>query len=192
MSAAVKQPRPVMLPIAERIVEALRPYCERIELAGSLRRERPLVGDVEIVAIPRRLRDLFGDPLDGPTLLDSFLDDRGVLFSKRGERYQQFRYGHQTMVDLFLPTVETWGSVFTIRTGSWEFSRWLVTPQGAGGAAPDGLVFRDGRLWANGRLLATPEEVDVFHALGLVYIEPAQRHGPIHGAGRIDPVWNYA
>jgi DNA polymerase/3'-5' exonuclease PolX len=63
MSAAVKFPYPVVLPIAGRIVEALRPYCERIEIAGSLRREKPMVGDIEIVAIPRRPVDLFGEPV---------------------------------------------------------------------------------------------------------------------------------
>ena len=192
MSAAVKLPYPVVLPIAERVVEALRPYCERIAIAGSLRREKPMVGDIEIVAIPRRRVDLFNEPLPGPTILDAFLDSRAVAFAKRGERYQQFRYGAQTTVDLFLPTAATWGSVFTIRTGSWEFSRWLVTSQAAGGAAPDGLIFRDGRLLANGRLLLTPEETDVFAALGLAYIPPVERAGPPEAPRRVEPVWKFA
>jgi DNA polymerase/3'-5' exonuclease PolX len=38
--------------IAERLVELMRPYCTRIEIAGSLRRGNPVVKDVEIVAIP--------------------------------------------------------------------------------------------------------------------------------------------
>jgi DNA polymerase/3'-5' exonuclease PolX len=191
MSAVVKQPYPVVLPIAERLVEALRPWCDRIEIAGSLRRERPQVGDIEIVAIPRRLKDLFGHPIGGLTMLDSFLDDRGVTFAKRGERYQQFVYGRFT-VDLFLPTAETWGSVFAIRTGGWEFSRWLVTSVAAGGAAPEGVVFRDGRLLAHGRLLATPEEADVFAALGLAWVPPMERTGPVAEPLRIEPVWNFA
>ena len=191
MSTATKQPLPVVLPVAERLVAALRPHCLRIEIAGSLRRERPLVGDIEIVAIPIRPTDLFGAPVKGKTPLDVFLDSKGITFTRRGERYQQFAYGRHT-VDLFLPTAETWGSIFTIRTGSWEFSRWLVTSQAAGGAAPNTIQPRDGRLYESGRLLATPEEVDVFHALGLVYIEPSERNGPIANPLRIDPVWNYA
>ncbi len=191
MSAATKQPRAVVLPLAERIVEALRPYCERIELAGSLRRERPMVGDIEIVAIPRRFLNLLSEPMSGPTLVDSYLSDRGVTFTKRGERYQQFGYGRLT-VDLFLPTAETWGSTFTIRTGGWEFSRWLVTARAAGGAAPNHIAFRDGRLYESGRLLATPEERDVFAALGLAWIPPMERFGPVADPLRIEPVWNFA
>lgn len=191
MSATTKLPHPVVLPTALRLADALRPYCRRIEAAGSLRRETPTVGDIEIVAIPRRPADLFGNDLPGePTALDRFLAERHVTLTKNGPRYKQFTYGrHQ--VDLFLPTPATWGSVFTIRTGPWEFSRWLVTSKAAGGAAPSGLVFRDGRLYVGGRPLLTPEESDVFAALGLAYIPPAERFGPVAAPLQIDPIWNY-
>lgn len=192
MSTATRTPLPVIRPVADRIIEFLRPHCRRIEVAGSIRREKPLVGDIEIVAIPIRPMTLFGEELfDRPTSLDRFLDQLGrITFSKRGARYQQFTAGRYT-VDLFLPTADTWGSVFTIRTGSWEFSRWLVTSQAAGGAKPNEVVFQDGRLLANGRLLDTPEETDVFAALGLAWIEPRLRHGPIDKPDRVEPDWNY-
>lgn len=192
MSAVAKQPYGVVHPVAVGIVEMLRPYCRRIELAGSLRRQAAMVGDIEICAIPRRFVDLFGEETEGrPTDLDRFLDGHEVTFSKRGARYQQFKYG-RFAVDLFLPNAATWGSVFTIRTGGWEFSRWLVMSRAAGGASPAGVAFVDGRVFANGRLLATPEERDVFAALGLKYIDPRDR-----GAGRpqnpewVEPVWRY-
>lgn len=190
MSAAPKSPRAAILPIAQRLLDALRPFCDRIEIAGSLRREVPQVGDIELVAIPIRPADLFNHPVKGPTPLDRFLDDHRITFTKRGDRYQQFTYGRHT-VDLFLPTAATWGSVYTIRTGSWEFSHWLVTAQAAGGACPNEVQFRDGRLHAHGRLLSTAEETDVFAALGLVYIAPPLRAGAMPDAPRIDPIWNY-
>ncbi len=190
MSAAAKLPRDGVLPRALHIAETLRPFCHRLELAGSLRRETPLVGDIEIVAIPHRPVDLFGQPVKGPTALETFLVSKGVALSKNGDRYKQFAYGSLT-VDLFLPTVETWGSVLTIRTGSWEFSKWLVTSQAARGAAPNEIAFREGRLYAGGRLLATPEEEDVFAALGLSWIEPALRKGPIDDPTRVEPVWRF-
>lgn len=191
MSAATRTPFAVIRPTADRIVEGLSPFCRRIELAGSLRREKSTIGDIEIVAIPIRPMTLFGEELfNQPTPLDRFLDGRNITFAKRGARYQQFTYGRHT-IDLFLATADTWGSVCTIRTGSWEFSRWLVTSRAAGGAKPDEVQFRDGRLLANGRLLDTPEEADVFAALGLVWIEPYLRHGPVANPARIDPVWDY-
>lgn len=191
MSATTKTPYPDIYPIAAHLLEALRPHCYRVELAGSLRRQAAMIGDIEIVAIPIRKVDLFGEELvDEPTCLDRFLDERLVVFTKRGKRYQQFAYGRYT-VDLFLPTLATWGSIFTIRTGNWQFSRWLVTSVAAGGAAPPGLIPLDGRLHAHGRLLHTPEEGDVFAALGLAYIPPEERDGPPHNPVRVDPIWRY-
>lgn len=194
MSATTKTPYPDIHPVAVRLLEAIRPYCHRVELAGSLRRRGLMIGDIEIVAVPIRRLDLFGQETDGPTALDEFLDGRNVRFTKRGAKYQQFAYGHYT-VDLFLASRATWGSVFTIRTGSADFSKWLVThePQGA---CPWQVSFGNaeatpGRLTHNGRLLATTEEEDVFAALGLAYIPPEERDGPPHNPVRVDPIWRY-
>lgn len=192
MSTLVRTPLHIAEPVAHRLANGIRPYCHRVELAGSLRRQMPTIGDIEIVAIPIRPRTLFGEELfDQSTQLDQFLDGAGIQFERRGAKFQQFRYGGY-MVDLFLPTVDTWGSVFTIRTGSADFSRWLVTSQAGGGAKPGELAFNEGRLYARGRLLLTPEEEDVFAAVGLAWIDPRLRNGPISDPARIEPVWNYA
>ena len=39
--------------MAEALVELLAPACERIEIAGSIRRKKPNPNDVEVVAAPR-------------------------------------------------------------------------------------------------------------------------------------------
>ena len=54
------------LPDAERIAAAivadLAPFCARIQVAGSVRRHKAVVGDIEIVAIPRYApTGFFGD-----------------------------------------------------------------------------------------------------------------------------------
>lgn len=41
------------LAIAEKVKALLAPHCERIEIAGSIRRKKPDVKDIEIVAIPK-------------------------------------------------------------------------------------------------------------------------------------------
>jgi DNA polymerase/3'-5' exonuclease PolX len=40
--------------IAERIKAELAPYTERIEIAGSVRRRKPEVKDIELVAVRAR------------------------------------------------------------------------------------------------------------------------------------------
>ena len=83
MSKVSKRPFSEVLPIAQHIVDSLSPFCERIELAGSLRRKRPMVGDIEIVAIPYRPRKpqlslLEPAQIDWkkPTELDGFLQEK--------------------------------------------------------------------------------------------------------------------
>ena len=50
--------------LAGELVALLQPACERIEIAGSIRRQRPDVGDVELVVVPRLKAPLglFGEP----------------------------------------------------------------------------------------------------------------------------------
>ena len=55
---------------AAKIVDWLRPYCEHIEIAGSIRRECATCADVDLVCIPRfrkgqnTLRRFFYDYVD--------------------------------------------------------------------------------------------------------------------------------
>jgi DNA polymerase/3'-5' exonuclease PolX len=44
--------------IAEKYLSILKPFCERIEIAGSIRREQPFPNDIELVCI-RKGRELF-------------------------------------------------------------------------------------------------------------------------------------
>lgn len=172
MSQGEKLPHGQVWPIAERIVKALEPFCAMIEIAGSLRRKRPMVGDIEIVALPNRPTNLFREPIqDADTALDQFLVARQVQFVKNGRKYKQFMYG-QHKVDLFLPeTSAHWGSIFLIRTGSHEFNMWIMTTR----AKQVGLRFNDGLLYRNGRVLETYTEQSVFDALQMRFVPPTDR-----------------
>jgi DNA polymerase (family 10) len=43
--------------VAQKLSEALRPFCSRVEISGSIRREKPEVGDIDIVVIPSDLEE---------------------------------------------------------------------------------------------------------------------------------------
>lgn len=176
-----KRPYAEALAIADDLLTLLHPACERIAIAGSLRRKRPEVGDLEIVAIPKTepITDLFGTEVGRASLVDDVLVNR--VFTKNGEKYKQFAYQDMT-VDLFLATPETWGVIYTIRTGPWEYAKWLVTSRYAGGAMPGTMRCQDGRLWQSGAVLDTPEEADVFKALGLEFVPPERRVAPAREA----------
>lgn len=172
MSKGEKRPLSEAMETAQHIIGVLSDYCQRIEIAGSLRRERPLIGDIEIVAIPKYEKDLFGIPDMSRNELKHFLIQSGTKMTKCGDKYIQFTYGGWN-VDLFMPNPTTWGSVFTIRTGSHEFNMWLMTvrSQAVGVRFSDGILFdrytRD--------IIPTPEEADVFKALHMAFVPPNMR-----------------
>lgn len=179
-----KLPLNQALPLAEKIVKELLPYCARIEIAGSIRRKRPEIGDIEIVCIPLCQVDLFGN--EGASLLNPYLEilaQEGRIIKSEGqekrwgEKYKKFHIPAmpELNIDLFITTPAEWGYTFTIRTGSADFSRRIVTPKQKGGYLPGHLHVGECRLWKNGQALETPEEEDIFKALGLEWIPPEER-----------------
>lgn len=162
--------------LAEQIIKALRPLCEKIEVAGSIRRQRPTVGDIEIVAIPRRQRVLIGEGYNykDPTELDLFLR-RKTKLERDGGKAKRWYTHHGRQIDLYLPEPENYGAILLIRTGSADFSRWIVTPQAQQGAMPPGMAQIAGYLTSNGQKIDTPTEASYFKAIGLPMIPPAIR-----------------
>ena len=165
--------------ISAEIIELLASYCERIEVAGSVRRKKAEVGDLEIVCIPRRLLNLFGEP--GDSVLDHRLIElvqSGHLLpaGANGDKYKKFIvHPSGIQLDLFITTPEQWGVIFTIRTGSADFSHRLVTQRFKGGLLPGDLRVGEGRVWRGLEALNTPEEIDFFNVIELRYIKPEAR-----------------
>lgn len=161
------------LAYANDFIYQIRPLCERIEVAGSLRRQKEEVGDIEIVCISRTIKtaNLFGEDVSIQAI-----EEIGAMFKllKNGPHYKQLDMGGYH-IDLFITSPAQWGVIFTIRTGSADFSHWLVTPRSKGGGCPSYLKFKDGRIDDGHRYLSTPEEQDVFTALKIPYIEPEMR-----------------
>lgn len=182
------------LPIARKLIELLEPACKPgyCRIAGSLRRLKPEVGDIELVAIPD-LRQVprFGHPR-AFTQLDQILsslelDDDGDLRLHRllgGDKYQKFWVsidGGLTwciQLDLFLVTPPAdWGVQYLIRTGPADFSHWIVTPRAHCGGMPDGYHCQEGRILSsdNQTYIPCPEESDFFRFCGLEYMQPNAR-----------------
>lgn len=176
--------------LAQELMRLLMPGCKLLTTAGSIRRRKPLVNDIELVALPDEVPalDLFGFPIKGQTdsNLTPILAELGLTYTKNGPKYKQFTYGGRT-VDLFLPDANTWGWTLTLRTGSADFTKWLVTEKAKGGAKPRHLSFSEGRIWNGLVPFETPEEADVFRILELEWIPPeARTDGRWKGRGSRD------
>lgn len=179
----VKGRRPYIegLKVAMRLEALLKIYCERIEIAGSIRRRAPWVGDIEMVAIPRKryIQTLLGEEPVEKTYLDEHLEAYPDIYQmvRSGERMKQLLYeGFQ--VDIFLTDPERWGVIFLLRTGSADFSKWLVTSRNQGGARAVDRIVKEGRVWEVGATdpLSTPQEEHTFHALRVPWVPLEQRH----------------
>jgi len=150
--------------MAGALVELLAPACERIEIAGSVRRRKAEPNDVEIVAVPAwtQIASQLWGPLEGENLLDRKCnellalgtlekrpDSRGRSCWGTGIKRAVFYQGQDyAPVDLF-QVVEPaqWGVIYAIRTGPGDFNRLLVTSRRWGGGCPLDRKVAGGRVW---------------------------------------------
>ena len=160
----------------------LLPYCERVGIAGSVRRMKPEVHDIEIVVAPLIVEtvDLFGSKIVEMDMLEQVIEARlqagDFTLKKNGPRFKQLELPEGITVDLFIvrPSAQ-WGVIFALRTGPADYSHWLVTHKSYGGALPGYLKMKGGALWYGDELIKTPEEEDFFQAIGVEMVRPEER-----------------
>lgn len=180
--------------IAEEYCKLLEPGCKRIQIAGSVRRKKLAVDDIELVAEPLivPVLNLFGDQIGEHNLLHELLESlkaNGRIglddqVRRDGLRYKRFVHSDHSdlraiSIDLFIviPPAQ-WGVILALRTGPALYSQWLVTQRSRGGALHDDSYIRDGAVWYDGQPLPMPEEADLFSFLGIPALPPSDRHAP--------------
>ena len=173
--------------IARDLVVRLGQSCERIHVAGSVRREVPAVKDLEIVYIPRMevvQAGLFPDLDQKRPLTDETIEqlvEGGVLrwdtrVKRNGPKYKRLIHtASGLVVELFAARPENWGLILALRTGPGDFNHKLVKRRSQGGAMPSDMRMDGGFLWRGGEKIPTPTEEAFFGALGLPVIPPRER-----------------
>ena len=182
-------PRTLALSVAAELIALLQPVTERVEVAGSVRRGKANVSDLELVLIPKR--DTVPDGLfDFQTidlaarLFDTLLD-RKVL-AKRPNIAGHFAWGPQNKlaihvktglpVDLFSTSRAGWYRTLLIRTGPKDFNLRII----------EALAKRGYKLHAYGEAALTgPDGNDVsvdseqalFTLAGWLFQKPEERRG---------------
>ena len=141
-------------------------HCKKIEVAGSVRRQREKVHDVDFVVVAKtdsdwqkiteELKRLKAIPnCAGMGVIKTFIPCHDGLFQ----------------VDFYRAKPETFGIHLVIRTGSAEHNMWL-----AGYAISKGmrLKYSQGLIMGD-KVIAGRDERDVFEALGLAWRQPSDR-----------------
>jgi len=158
--------------IARDLVYKLTPGVNRIIIAGSIRRRKPEVGDIELLVIPRaNYLDEILDALMMQGIVAMRLNKRGYrVYGPRNKLMVHLPSG--IGVDIFSTTDECWWVALAIRTGPRESNiaianaalrkGWALRAYGAGFGTPRGII-------------QCKSERDVFELVGIPYKEPWER-----------------
>ena len=151
---------------AEQIKAAVTNHCSKLEIAGSIRRQKALVHDIDFVAVAEtdaewqkisetlkrmkaRLNCL------GNSVIKALVPHENCLFK----------------VDFYRGQPNTWGIHLLVRTGSAEHNTWLASLAISKGMR---IKYSEG-LTKDGAVIAGETEQSVFEALGLPYPPPHER-----------------
>ena len=155
------------LPVAAEILDELRahPNVERAEYAGSLRRFRDTIGDIDILVAASKpdgiMEEFVGLSIAADTLA-------------RGETKSSIITAEQLQVDLRIVAPSEFGAAILYFTGSKQHNielrqramdrGWLLNEYALSDAETEQVV-------------ASESEADIYAALGLEYIPPEMREG---------------
>jgi DNA polymerase/3'-5' exonuclease PolX len=152
--------------IAAQVKATVDALCNRVEVVGSIRRQKTKVHDIDFVAVAKsdadwlkineKLKQLKAKPnCSGNSVIKAFVPCKEGLFQ----------------VDFYRAQPSTFGIHLLVRTGSAEHNTWLA---GHAFSKEMRLKYSQGLL-KDGVAVAGEEEAGVFEALGLSCPAPRDR-----------------
>ena len=151
--------------IVEEVGEELAAACEEWEVAGSVRRLKPEVNDIDFVLIPKEEYEE-----DMNSILSRFGD-----LTMAGPKIKRLDYKGehgQISLDFYIATRETFATLLLIRTGSVQSNIRLCKRAQSMGmklhASGTGMSDQNGPI-------KIEAEQDVYSMLGLNYQKPSER-----------------
>lgn len=154
-------------PLTFKVITLVEKHCSKLQVVGSIRRQRRVVRDLDFVAIAtdRGWRNIIKS-------LQSMLDAKKKIAGSQILRlFVPFARGH-IQVDFYRSTPKTWGIHELIRTGSTEHNIWLARYALRNRMH---LEYSVGLTDNSGTVIASETEDEIFKTLGLEYITPAER-----------------
>lgn len=169
MSNDTRRPYAEALPIAQSLARLIQPHCTYVNIAGSLRRRKETVGDIEIVARanPTLLPFLDGLVSRGEAAKAVYSDGR----NRWGNTYRGLDY-QGMKCEIFLADKDNVGYQTWLRTGPGDantyvmkFCSWKKSPYRAA----------SGYWWHGDTKLSISTERQLFDMLGMRWLEPHER-----------------
>lgn len=178
---------------AQRLAEWIGSSSQNVTVAGSIRRQRPICNDVDLVVIPQleEEKDIFGAVVGQRNVTRSRLQERArseawVIHRDGGDIFSATHKGIQ--IDVFWAAAANYGTRLLCRTGSKEHNIWLAQWAEARGCRWHPM---DGLYERNHKVSRTEDEIYAY--LGLPFIAPEHREAaillpryPVHRAPAFD------
>lgn len=177
--------RAAALAEANKILDHISPALEQGIVAGSIRREKPVVGDIELVGLPadRQLLVKLVSEIGFAQVIKPGVPDIILWTAKVDAKYiRLYLTSLECKVDIFLADHNNFGGILAMRTGSASgpdgnafegfipgtFARWKKL---SGGGRMNGAM----PTTAKGEVLPVPTEEAFFARLEMAVPPPVER-----------------
>lgn len=174
--------------IANELIEMLTPYCDRIEIGGSVRCKKNIVKDIELIIIPKKQLEkagLFEDkeiifyPIDNFILYNPQFQLRpnklgGTSYGDKNKllKYNSKNYGWIAL-DIFTADESNYMMVRFIRTGGAETNKLIAIT--ANKFKMNLRIYESCFEDRRGNKYVMKSEEEIFKFLGLNYLPPEKR-----------------
>lgn len=148
----------VVIHLANKIVKSLKPFCTRIEIAGSIRRKEKNPVDIDIVLIPKNREKL-----------EEFMKKKGK-YLQGGEKKSSWKI-QGIGVELYYTNKEEWGAellAYSSQFGAGIGLRMVAKRKGM-------KLSQHGLFNSKGKRIAGRSEEQIYHALGRKWKKPENR-----------------
>ena len=170
------------LPLAESLVDRVRCVTGRCEVAGSVRRRKPTVKDIELVVLVDDYAGFYRRLGPAGRFIKPGVPNVVDWPTKPGAKYVRMLLNEGIKLDVFVASPANWGGIFMMRTGSgvgpdgspftgfvpMMFSRWKKVSKG-------GKMSGGQPTLPDGTMLEVPEEEDVFRLFEARWVPPEER-----------------
>lgn len=149
--------RNFVVKLADNLVEELKPYSRKIEIAGSVRRREKNPVDIDIVLIPKNKEKIV-----------EILSKKGE-FLQGGEKKVRFRI-KGVKVEIYYTDSKSWGATLLAYSSRFGAGIGLRVV-----ARRKGFKLNQYGLWRKGKRVAGKTEQEIYHALGRRWKPPEER-----------------
>ncbi|GAA0913827.1 DNA polymerase/3'-5' exonuclease PolX [Nonomuraea longicatena] len=151
----------VAMSLAEQVIASLAGQAERIAYAGSLRRMKDTIGDIDVLAVaPVEIMETFK--------AQPYVEE----IVAAGDKKTSVRTKTGVQVDLRVVPAESWGAAMQYFTGSKEHNVAIREI-----AVKKGWKLSEYGLFEGERVIAAASEEEIYAALGMQYVPPPLREG---------------